>query len=171
MRQGGSEGLDPMIDPPATAFTLEPAPGRALGRNYRRSCRERFPDRQAKVLVQSRENEKVGLPVGGGLRIAGERALHGNAGEAQSPGERAEFIVMPCFRRSNDPQTPAWIPRLDFRPGMQQPTEAFFWVNAPEREHNTFEGRIGLPRGQLGKIDPEGNDRDGIGEAEAADLF
>ena len=83
MRQGRSEGLDPMIDPPAAAFARKPAPRGAFGRDYRRSCSERFRDGQRKVLVQSRQNENVGGLVGGGFRIAIDWALDRNSGEAK----------------------------------------------------------------------------------------
>src|SRR5262245_50435619 len=54
MRQGRSEGLDALFNPPAAALTFEPAPGRPFGRNYRCSRGESFSDRQTEILVQSR---------------------------------------------------------------------------------------------------------------------
>src|SRR5215470_2877513 len=80
MCQGRSEGLDPLLNPPAAALALETAPGRAFGRNYRCSRRERFRDRQTEILIQSRKDKNVGAPVGGRFRLAIDRALNGDAG-------------------------------------------------------------------------------------------
>ena len=62
-----------MIDPPAAAFSFQPAPGCASGRDRRRSRGEGFRDGQAEVFVQSREDEKISVPVRGGFCIAVDR--------------------------------------------------------------------------------------------------
>src|SRR5262245_14648890 len=89
MPQGRREGLDAMIDPPAAAFALKPAPWRPFGRDHRRSCSKRLRDRETEVLVQGRENENVGALVSGGFRLAVDRAFYGNAGEAKGCRQRA----------------------------------------------------------------------------------
>src|SRR5262249_48229564 len=55
----GRERFNAVIDPPATAFTRQAMPWGALGRDDRRSSRQRLRNGGGKVLVQCRENEQV----------------------------------------------------------------------------------------------------------------
>ena len=55
---------------------------------------------------------------------------------------------------------------------MNQAGEALFRVDTPEREHNrSAAGPAAACAGSSGQVDPVGDDRDGIGQAETADLF
>src|SRR5215472_4644458 len=79
---------------------------------------------------------------------------------------------MPYFGRSDDLEPPAGMPDLDFRPGIKQAGEALFWVDTPEREHNTLgRGPFRPVCRQAWQVNPDRDDRDRIGEAEAADLL
>lgn len=78
---------------------------------------------------------------------------------------------MTCFRRSNDLEMPAGMLGFNSRPGTHEPAEALFRVNTSEREDNTLDRRARPLLAQLGEIDPGGNDRDGIGQTEAAHFF
>jgi len=113
-RQGLSEGLDPMIDPPAAALALKPAPRRALGRDYWCSGSERFGGRQTEVLVQSRKDKNVGVAVSDGFRVTVDRVIDRNSGETKSNSQFTQLLVMAYLRRSSNFELPARIPGLDF---------------------------------------------------------
>ena len=55
---------------------------------------------------------------------------------------------------------------------MNQTGEALFGMNTPKRQRDPLDrGPCALRAGELGQVDPVGDDRDGIGEAKGPDLF
>src|SRR5262245_23404980 len=69
-----NERFNALIDPPATAFTLQAVPWCALGRDNRCSSRQRFRNCHPEVLIERREYEKLRLAIGRGLGMARDRA-------------------------------------------------------------------------------------------------
>src|SRR5438105_802899 len=79
---------------------------------------------------------------------------------------------MAGLRHSDDLEPPTRIDGFDFRPSSNQAVEAFFRMDTPEGEYHALaRGSCNRRHGEFGKIDPVGNDRDGIGKAEIPDLF
>src|SRR5262252_7282396 len=79
---------------------------------------------------------------------------------------------MPGLGRPSNLKAPPRKPGLDFRPGMNQPVEALFRMDAAEREHHTL-GRSSCHRGheRFGNVDPVGDDHDWTRKSEITDLL
>ena len=127
-----------MINPPATALGFEPAPWSPFRCDNRYSNRQGLSNGNCEVLVQARENEDIGRTHDGEFGMTINRLLDGDTVQAKCRRKCSQFLIVPQFARSDDPQVPVWMRRLEPRPGADEMVEAFLRMYATKRKYGAL---------------------------------